>query len=106
MLGDKIKNLRTDKGMFQKDLAEKVGCSVQAISSYEKGQKKPKVETLEKIASALNVTTDYLIGNEDTISKLERDFPEGVFLLRKASETLSDSDKERMLNVLKAFLNE
>lgn len=52
--GDLIKQTRLNAGMTQADLAKKLGITPQAISQYERGIKKPKYETLQKIATALN----------------------------------------------------
>jgi putative phage repressor len=52
--GDKIKKFRVDRGLSQSDLADRVGTTMQNISQYERGIRKPKIETLQKIAAALD----------------------------------------------------
>lgn len=54
--GERIKLARIKVGLTQKELAEKLECTQAMISAYEKGLRNPKVETLEKIAKALNTT--------------------------------------------------
>lgn len=54
-VGQRIKAERKAKGMTQEDLGKKLGVSGAAIAQYETGRRYPKVETLEKIAAALNV---------------------------------------------------
>ena len=61
MVGDNIKNIRKSKGLKQKELAEKIGVSATAIMRYEKGQREPDKETIEKIALALKVTPSSLM---------------------------------------------
>ena len=56
-IGEKIKFYRSQKKMTQKELADKIGASYQQISQYERGQRKPKIETLRKIADALDTET-------------------------------------------------
>lgn len=54
-IGQKIKELRKKQGMSQKDLADKLGITPVLISQYENGKRNPKLETLQKIADALEV---------------------------------------------------
>lgn len=53
MIGEKIKTVRLQKGVSQAALAKCLGVSAAMIYQYEVGKKKPKVETLSKIAGAL-----------------------------------------------------
>ena len=55
MIGEKIKTVRLQKGVSQAALAKCLGVSSAMIYQYEVGKKKPKVETLSKIAGALGV---------------------------------------------------
>lgn len=48
-----------------KDLADYLGCSVQAINQYKQGQALPKIENLIKIAKFYDCSLDYLIGLSD-----------------------------------------
>lgn len=54
-IGEKIKNVRSDAHVTQAELARRLGVKPQSISQYERGVKRPKIETLEKIANALGV---------------------------------------------------
>lgn len=53
--GKKIKEAREKAGLTQSQLAEAIGTTSQNISQYERSLRKPKYETLLKIAKALNV---------------------------------------------------
>ena len=54
--GEKIKRARLDKGLTQKELGEKLGgISQQQIGQWETGKANPKIETLKRIADALQV---------------------------------------------------
>ena len=52
-LSERIKNIRKEKGLTQKELAEKAGLSIASIQGYEQGKYKPKIEQLEKLSAAL-----------------------------------------------------
>ena len=67
-LAETIKRLRTSFGMTQKELAEKLGITAQAVSKWEAGKTCPDVMTLPVLASLFGVTTDELLGcGEKTI---------------------------------------
>ena len=55
-LAERIKQIRENKGMTQKQAAALMGISQQAYSQYESGTREPKLETLWRIATALNVS--------------------------------------------------
>ena len=62
--GERIKQARKRAGITQKELGDLVGMSYQQVAQYEKGTRNPKLETLSKIADALNVlSSDLLDGN-------------------------------------------
>lgn len=63
---NRIKELRQSKGLTQAELATKLGVTRQAVSLYEKGQIKPKIETLKKLADYFGVSVPYIKGELDT----------------------------------------
>lgn len=64
-IGIGIKNARLTVGITQAELAHRLGVTPQAVSQYERGIKKPKIETIEKIADALGVSWLHLSHLED-----------------------------------------
>ena len=68
--GDIIRKYRTEKGLTQKRLGELCGIADSAIRRYEAGNANPKIETLQKIADALEIpvtrlSSKILISNEE-----------------------------------------
>ena len=63
-VGENIKRLRRERGLTQKNLGELCGIAEPNIRKYENGKQNPKLETVEKIATALGVTAFELIGME------------------------------------------
>lgn len=61
-IGNRIKELRIKRGYTQQSLGEKINKSKATISSYEKDVQLPPLEVAIDIASALNVSLDYLVG--------------------------------------------
>ena len=64
LIGDNIRRFRKERGITQKKLGELCGIAEPNIRKYENGKQNPKLETLEKIASALGVTAFDLMGIE------------------------------------------
>ena len=60
--GQQIKAARQKAGMTQAQLAEKLGIPYQSIGQWERDARNPKLDTLKRIADALNITVQELIG--------------------------------------------
>lgn len=60
-LGDRIKELRTQAGWSQGQLAERVGTDARQISRYENARITPSLDVLARIAQALDVSLDHLV---------------------------------------------
>lgn len=76
-LGDNMMLLRKKKNFSQADLGKLIGTSGDVIGRYERGDIKPSIEVATKIAEALEVSIDYLVGktkivmDKDTAERLE-----------------------------------
>jgi transcriptional regulator with XRE-family HTH domain len=58
----RLKELRTEKGMTQNEVAKVIGYSSLSYARYEKGEREPDINTLCKLADYFEVSVDYLIG--------------------------------------------
>ena len=65
----RLKELRTEKGATQKEVAEFIGCSPLVYSRYEREEREPDIDTLCRLADYFGVTIDYLVGREKTIKQ-------------------------------------
>lgn len=70
--GERIRAARLRAGLTQQELAEKIGISYQGIGQWERDARKPKIETLSKIADAVGAPVPFLMGN-GTLEDYERD---------------------------------
>ena len=70
-IGDSIKRIRTQKGMTQKQLGDLMGVSVQTVSAYESGRRRPKMETIDRFEYALGVSLHELISGVDYLPNEE-----------------------------------
>lgn len=68
--GERLKKLRESKKLSQQQLAEKLNINRSTYARYELGQTQPDFETLEKLADFFEVSTDYLLGREETYKKV------------------------------------
>ena len=61
---DRLKEKRLEAGLTQVELAGKAGVTTRTIQNYELGNRKPaNMEVIQRIADALNTTTEYLLGS-------------------------------------------
>ncbi len=94
-VGARITELRKQRGYTREKLSEIADVSVQFLADIEKGRKSMTVATLKRVATALLVTTDYIVNgtsadnnNESIISILD---------------TLSEKNKKQAEKILTAF---
>ena len=63
--GDRLQQLRKEKGVSQKDVAKAIGVTISAYSNYEQGLREPSNQILVNLCKYYDVTADYLLGLED-----------------------------------------
>lgn len=63
-MGNRIRELRAEKGVTLTELEDSTGLSTSAVSQYENGNRKPKIETWQKLADYFGVSVSYLQGIE------------------------------------------
>lgn len=61
----RIKELRTEKELLQKDLGKEIGATNDQIYYWETGKSEPSIEYIIKLAKFFGVTADYLLGLEN-----------------------------------------
>lgn len=103
MFTKRLKSLRKEAGLTQKEIADHFKTSPQSYAQWEKGLRSPSKESLEKLAQFFNVSTDYLLGNselknpEDQLSNVE-------LLFRKTSKDMTPEQKEIFQKELLEFM--
>ena len=68
---ERIKELREDRDITQKEIAKELNCSQQAYSNYELGQRDIPTDVLIKLCKFYNISADYILGLTDEIKPLE-----------------------------------
>jgi transcriptional regulator with XRE-family HTH domain len=99
--GKKIGELRKDKKISQGELAKSLNTSTSVIGRYERDEMTPSIEVAKKIATILNTTVGYLLG-ETKDDQLFKD-PGMLQRLQELSQ-LADTDKEHILYTLDGLL--
>jgi transcriptional regulator with XRE-family HTH domain len=64
-LSEQIKTIREREHLKQKDIAEKIGVSIQTVGRWERGERSPDAAGLQSLAAALNTSVAYLLGETD-----------------------------------------
>lgn len=104
-IGKNIKAIREKRGLSQRELDEKLGSTQQAIGQLENNKTSPRIETLDRVAAALNVTITDLIGS-DLLSLTEKGrqakkLPDSVIdsllSITDAGKEAAESSKESLL---------
>ena len=103
MLPERLKSLRLEQKLTQKQVSDHIGVSQPTYSAWEKGIKTPTPNNISKIANLFKVTTDYLLGNTDNknSTKFEDDLEESLNTARAFSgKPISEHDREVMREIL------
>jgi transcriptional regulator with XRE-family HTH domain len=93
---ERLRHAREMRGWTQTDLGGRAGLPPSSIAHFETGTRKPSFDTLRRVANALEVTTDYLLGRVDEPSLAEAGDP----LFRDVGK-LTGRDRELAKDFLK-----
>ena len=96
--GDRIRYARECLDISRNELAKKLQMSYFTLSKYETSEREPDYQTLIRIAQALHVTTDFLLGNDKPQTTAILSEAEQYFLLQYRN--LSQKAKARIRNQL------
>lgn len=95
----KIKELREEAQMTQKQLAEKISSMQRNVSNWEQGVSQPDLETVVAIADIFEVSLDELFGRE-----LKMQVKDGIDAkLERTIRKLSDAQKKALYEMLQSF---
>lgn len=97
-IGQRIRSYRTQLGLSQEKLAEMSGCHPTYIGQLERGEKNATIESIEKIASSLNVSLSVLFENLGGQNLCEENIP------LKCYEFLLSKNKQEQGQILKILL--
>ena len=82
MIGERLAEIRKDRGDTQKSLADKLNVVMHTVSSWEQGKSEPSHDMLVRICRLYHVSADYLLGISNTDPAYEK----------RKSASLSEND--------------
>ena len=97
-IGKRISELRTEKGWAQNELAKRVGVSREMMGRYERDDAVPSIDIAKRMAEALGVSLDFLVGNVE--EELDRGTVQRILEVNK----MSSEDKSLVYAFLDAFI--
>jgi len=95
-----ISELRKKKGLNREDLGKAVGTSGPVVGRYERGEITPSVEMAKKLADALGVSLDYLIGSTNMV------IDKKMLYRLEVLGSISKEERERILLVMDSLLRD
>ena len=101
--GTRLRSLREEQGLYQKDLAFKLDLTQKTISNYENNERFPDQKTLSKIADLFNVSIDFLLDRTDIRNPME------IVAAHRTDDPMTDlpeSDKKSVLAFIKLVKDE
>lgn len=98
VIGQRIRNYRTTAGLSQEKLAELSGCHPTYIGQLERGEKNATIESIEKIASALNVSLSKLFEQLGGYGTGGRNIPLECYEFLSAK---TQDEQEQLFNILR-----
>lgn len=111
----RLKLLRTNKKMTQEELGKKINVTKVSVSGYESGNRKPDIETTQKIADFFEVSVDYLLGRTDnnrynenkiTSKATAADAKANMEMENKKLQTITDGIKKEIMQYVNATEDE
>jgi len=106
-IGETIRNLRLHKGMSQGDIEKRTGLLRCYLSRVENGHTIPSLDTLAKIAAAMEVPLSQFFSDSNhdngskTLPQLTDDEVRFLTQIRRYSSSLNDSDRKLVLAMVK-----
>ncbi len=101
-IGDKIRKLREEKGITQTELARLSKLTSVAICNIENGKRPvPSSGTLQKLASALHVTTDYLLSDEEEFSDEDILRDPNIKMMFESAKGLTKEDLKGVISYIR-----
>ena len=103
----RIKELRKNNGLTQKDAAKLLGIGQTTIANYENGTRVPDLMKVSEIADLYKVSVDFLLGREGYALKVQEKKPEEEkpdYTFEQYMKSLLDGDKKTVRKILLSFL--
>lgn len=104
----KLRLIREENNISQKELAKKLEVSASNIYNYETGRTEPSIDFLIRLARALDVTVDYLVGNSDDLGNVgtTEQFTDEERDLIKCYRAIGNAERLALLTTAQSFFSQ
>lgn len=99
--GNRLKVVREEKGLKREDIAKQIGTSAAIIGRYERNERTPSVDIAKKIAEAMDVSLDYLVGDTSVLVKDKK-----MMYRLEVLQKVNPAYKDRILYMLDLMLKD
>ena len=103
-VGLNIKEIRSKKGLLQKDVAVAAGLHPANYNKMEKGEREPSIEALSKIATLFGMTVDQIINYEGDLPKEVTIEDKSVVERMKLIDQLEEEDKQAVFRIIDGMI--
>lgn len=101
MFCDNLRKARENAGLSQKEVAQKLSFSAQAVGKWERGESTPGPDSIAQMAQLYNISTDALL---DVEKRPAESLSEAKKAMYELVDTLSDEQIARLVEIAKAAL--
>jgi transcriptional regulator with XRE-family HTH domain len=98
--GIRLVNIRKEKKIGQAELAKSIGIHANVLGRYEREEAKPSIDTATKLADALNVSLDFLVGK--TNLEIDNEIRDKILTIQR----LPDKEKEHIIFAIDAMIRD
>lgn len=95
---EKVRMLMREKGLNQKQLAEKSGITEPSVCRYLKGDREPRIDIIINFSKALGVSIEYLL---DKSSDVYSSFNDVKYAIARHGNELSEEEQEELIKLIK-----
>jgi transcriptional regulator with XRE-family HTH domain len=107
MIGDRLKELRSNIHKTQSEVAEDLGISRAVYSHFENNRNEPDSEMIVKLSNYYNVSTDYLLGNPVKLSNTKTaDIDDDSIIFTYEGRQIPKEDLEFMRRLMRGTRND
>ena len=111
IFGERLKELRKESELTQKELADKLSISSSAVAMYERGNREPSFEIMEEIADLFNVDMNFLLGKSQERNATQKksladvEHQEAVEKAAELFSRLSEEEQQQALTYIEFLLH-
>lgn len=101
---ENIKGLRLASHMTQAEVANRLGVTASAYAMYERGEREPNIEIIQRMADIFKVDINYLLGYNSKISPTAQEFSDGELKLLQLFKEVPEDQQEMLLEMIEVAL--